>query len=397
MLAMSGLHLDALLLLVAVSSIVYLLLALHCVARFRRAAGAGPGPRPPVTVLKPLCGAEPRLYEGLRSFCVQEGVRQQLVCGVARPDDPAADVVRRLQAEHPGLGIELMVDPAVHGTNRKVSSLINMMAVARHDVIVVSDSDVVAPAWCLAAVTEAFAEDAVGAVTCPYRGRAEAGLGSVLGALQMNDWYFPSALIAERLGPVDFCFGPVTAVRRSALESIGGFEALASQVADDYMLGQQLAAAGWRVKLSRTVVDAVVAEDVASMARRELRWARTIRATQPRGQLFSVVTHALPLTAGLALLHHAVLAAWLCGATLGLRLALHRLVARRLGDSRPARPWLLPLRELSCFGIWLVAYRSRLVEWRGRLYAVSPGGDLEPADPRAFAPAGRGASEQVGS
>ncbi|HVA14342.1 MAG TPA: bacteriohopanetetrol glucosamine biosynthesis glycosyltransferase HpnI [Stellaceae bacterium] len=369
----------------------YLLLAIVRVAAFRPADV--PPRRPPqaVTILKPVCGAEPRLYECLRSFCRLDHAPLQIVFGVGDRADPAVAVVKRLIREFPALDLSLVIDSAVHGTNLKVSNLINMHCSAKHDIVVVSDSDTEVARDCLDAVLAPFADPAVGAVTCLYKGAPAPGLASSLGALFVNDWFLASAVVDAGMREAAYClcFGPVTALRRSALEAMGGFGMLAFHLADDFMLGRMIAAAGYKVRLASYVPDIVVVEDFASLLRHELRWARTVRTVRPGEHFLSAVMQPLPLLL-LLLLPFPQLGGWfVLGALIALRIILHFLVRRRFAIATPARPWLLPLRECLCFAIWLASYRSSHVSWRERDFVIAPGGRLEPrALPAAVASGG---------
>jgi ceramide glucosyltransferase len=369
---------DGIIVLAAMAAGAYLILALWCVNHFTPGPAAAPlSAPPPLTVLKPLCGSEGRLYECLRSFCIQDYPGLQIVCGIAAAEDKASAIVRRLMSEFPEVDIRLVVDPAMHGANRKVSNLINMMAHARHDLLVVSDSDArIEGRNFLRRVVAKLGDPGVGAVTCPYRARPEAGLANALGALLIDDWYFPQALIAQRLGPVDSCFGPVTAVRRDALERIGGFRALADQIADDHMLGRFIVGAGYRVEISDAIADTIVAEDALSLLCRELRWSRTIRATQPAGHFAGIVTCAFPILLGLVALRPSVVGIVLLAAILVLRLLLRLVVHERLDRRGSAELWLAPLRELLCFVVWLASYGGRAVTWRGHAFAIAQNGTL---------------------
>ncbi|MEL0112890.1 MAG: glycosyltransferase, partial [Rickettsiales bacterium] len=202
------------------------IVALLC---FRRRLHAEPDRsfRPSVTVLKPVCGDEPELLENLRTFCVQEYPTYQVIFGVRDADDPAIPSIERLIAEHPETDIALVVDDRIYGRNLKVSNLINMFEKARHDIIVVADSDMRVGRGYLAAVAGTFTDPRVGAATCLYSGAGGANLASRLGAMFINDWFLPSALIPTMFGELKFCFGATMAVRRAALKEIGGFEALA--------------------------------------------------------------------------------------------------------------------------------------------------------------------------
>ncbi len=362
----------------AACSAAYLLIAVWRVATRPAAAAVPVREGPAVTVLKPLCGAEPALYECLKSFCAQDYPRLQLVFGVADPGDAAIRVVERLIREFPMRDIDLVVDRTRHGTNLKVSNLVNMMRVAKHDVIVVSDSDVLVSPDCIARVVAPLEDARTGAVTCLYRGRPAEGLASALGALFINDWFLPSAAVDAGMREVAYCFGPVTAVRRDALDAIGGFAALAPYLADDFLLGRRLAAAGYRVRLSDHLVDVVVAEDPLSLIQHELRWARTVRTVKPGEHFMSGVMEPLPLLL-LLLLPFPQWGGWLAlTLVIGMRILLHFLVRKRFGIASPARPWLLPLRECLCFAIWVASYRSSHVSWRERDFVIAPGGRLEP-------------------
>ena len=277
-------------LVLAAAAAAYLLLAIVRVAAFRNAPLPEASPPRAVTILKPLCGAEPRLYECLRSFCVTEhGAPVQIVFGVGDHQDPAIGIVRRLIREFPSLDLSLVIDSEVHGTNLKVGNLINMYRSAKHEIVIVSDSDTEVARDCLHAILAPFADAAVGAVTCLYKAAPCPGLASTLGSLFVNDWFLASAIVDAGIRDAAYCFGPVTAIRRDALEAMGGFGMLAFHLADDFMLGRMVAAAGYKVRLAGYVPDIVVVEDFASLVRHELRWARTVRTVKPSEHFLSAV------------------------------------------------------------------------------------------------------------
>ncbi len=354
-----------------------------------RQLGTGPGSPPPprpVTVLKPLCGAEPGLDHSLRSLCEQDyagGV--QIVFGVQNPADPALAVLEGLKRDYPGLDLAVVVDPARHGASAKVSNLINMMRAARHDWLVLADSDVRVPAGYLAAVTAPLADPTVGIVTCPYRGIPRPGLWSLLGALFINDWFIPSVRVAALFGSRAFAFGATIALRRDALEAIGGFHAIADQLADDYRLGELTRRRGLRTVLSDVVVDTWVDErTLRQLVQHGLRWLRTIRVVRPGGYTFSAVTFSLPVAAlGCALAGGTTLTLWLLAATALLRLMLH-LTARAPSPagSAPARSWsqlwAIPLADALGFTLWCGAFVTREVQWRQGRYRVARDGSVQP-------------------
>ncbi|TLY61591.1 MAG: glycosyltransferase [Gammaproteobacteria bacterium] len=232
-------------------------------------------PMPAVTILKPLCGAEHGLYERLRSFCEQRYPDFQIVFGVRDLGDPALTAVRQLQRDFPGLDLEVAANPSQHGTNAKVSNLINMMPHARHDYLVIADSDVQVPRDYLERVIAPLADEGVGIVTCPYRGAPRPGLWSLLGSMFVNEWFMPSVRVAALLGSREFASGATIALRRESLERIGGFAALANRLADDYALGELTRQRGLTTVLSGLEVETSVDEAGAGgLLRHELRWLR---------------------------------------------------------------------------------------------------------------------------
>jgi ceramide glucosyltransferase len=331
-------------------------------------AGAGvSGHLQPVSVLKPLCGAEPRLYENLRGFCVQAYPDYELIFGVQDNEDPAIDVVRQLRTEFPQLDIALVIDPRLHGSNPKVSNLINMLPHARNDWFVLADSDISVPANYLTRVAAPLADSDVGIVTCLYHGIARLGFWSRMGRLFIDDWFVPSVRLAHAFGSTRFSFGATIAVRREVLSSIGGVEALRDTLADDFWLGELT-----RQKSLRTVLsDLLVATEVSdagfsTLWARELRWLRTIRSIAPLGFIPACLCFTTPIVLlGLALAP---------GVPNGI-LALLGLGARALlYFSRPELKhetplWrellLIPLRDGLLLLEWAVALTGWQVKWRG--------------------------------
>ncbi|CAB3789363.1 bacteriohopanetetrol glucosamine biosynthesis glycosyltransferase HpnI [Pararobbsia alpina] len=332
-----------------------------------------------VSVLKPLCGAEPRLYENLRTFCEQRHPHFQLVLGVSSPDDPAIAVVRRLQAAYPSHDIELAIDSRVHGSNLKVSNLINMAGRARHDVIVIADSDIAVEADYLETVAAPLADPQVGVVTCLYVARGVGGFWPRVGALFVNEWFAPSVRVAHAVGSRRFGFGATLALSRATLGRIGGFEALKNCLADDYWLAEHVRALGLRTVLSRVmVVTDVVEPNFSDLWQRETRWLRTIRSVNPLGFAFLFITFPSPwlfagawLTDRLATGPSAGLHPWATlasGATIMCgfagRMLLHLRAARRDRTFWRDLP-LTPLRDTLLALQWLAAAFGSHVVWRG--------------------------------
>jgi ceramide glucosyltransferase len=316
----------------------------------------------PVSVLKPLSGNEPRLYENLASFCQQQHPAYQLVFGVRAPDDPAVAVCRRLQAAFPACDIALAVAAEMHGPNRKVSNLINMLPHARHPWLVVADSDIAVGPDYLARVTAPLADPGTGVVTCLYRGRALAGFWSQLGAQFIDDWFVPSARIAYAAGSRRFAFGATIALRRDTLAAIGGFGALSGRLADDFWLGELTRRQGLATVLSDVVVSTDVTEaSLGALWEHELRWLRTIRSLNRSGFAFVFITFTWPvLLLGLALAPRpAALAMVLAGALARSRLAGNAGAALRA-----------PLRDALLLAEWAAALFGSRVSWRGQILSV---------------------------
>jgi ceramide glucosyltransferase len=330
----------------------------------------------PVTVLKPLHGAEPRLYENLRSFCMQRHPDYQLIFGVRDPDDAAIAVVQRLQSEFPQLGITMVIDSRVYGANFKVSNLLNMVAHAKYDWLVLADADIRVATDYLTRVTAPLADPGVGIVTCLYYGIPGPSFWSRLGRLFIDDWFAPSVRLSHAFGSTRFAFGSTICLRRDALQAIGGFEALRDTLADDFWLGELTRRAGLRTVLSDVVVGTDVNESqLKDLWTHELRWLRTIRSLAPWGFAMTFVCFTTPLLLlGLCLAPGAITAtiALFGGAA---RVLIHFL-QRRTDDQ--ALPWhevlLVPLRDVLMLMEWAAALAGWQVRWRGQVLHARGGG-----------------------
>ncbi|HKK15007.1 MAG TPA: bacteriohopanetetrol glucosamine biosynthesis glycosyltransferase HpnI [Gammaproteobacteria bacterium] len=364
---------------VAALALGYSAVAMAVLLRWERRRRTAPrGETPPVTVLKPLCGAEPELYHNLRSFCDQDYPRFEVIFGVRSLEDPAVAVVERLKREFPWRRLELVVDEKLVGVNFKISNLVNMMPRARYDHLVVADSDIrVGPDY-LAHVVNELADPETGVVTCLYRGRPLPSLSSHLGALFIDAWFLPSVLVGRALGYGSFCFGATMALHRSVLERIGGFESLAWHLADDYVLGERVRAEGFKVTLSGYVVQTTVHEPgLRSLWHHELRWVRTIRTVQPVGHAFSFISFAIPVSL------FGAMAAWgnpwalaFPAAAFVLRTGMFLVVNRdRLVQALPDIA-LVPVRAFMSFFVWALSFGSRRVRWRRQQLWVGPDGRM---------------------
>jgi ceramide glucosyltransferase len=364
-------------LILAVCYVVLTLIA-SAVWRHQRVSVSSRRPQP-VTVLKPLCNAEPDLYEHLRTFCQQDFAKFQLVFGVRDPNDPALTAVRRLVAEFPMVEIDVVVNPALHGSNYKISNLMNMLDHARYDVLVMSDSDTWVEPDYLATMTAPLRDPGVGLVTCIYRDVPTARVWSRLGAMYVNEWYMPSVLLAGLFGFRGYVSGQTLCLRRETLEAIGGLKTVVNHLADDYQLGNLVRGLGLRIALSRYLVAAQHDEvTLSSLIQHELRWMRTLRVLRPRSFRFLFLSFSLPLAVSGLLLSFAEpalsMTAWLLfWITVGARLLLH--VMHRLPRERLlADLWLLPVGDLVICGVWCGCFFTSRILWRNNTFEIDADG-----------------------
>ena len=331
-----------------------------------------------MTVLKPLCGVEPETYECLRSFCDQDYPEFQVLFGIADPADPVVPLVERLKREFPQRDVQVTIDRRQHGSSRKVSNLINLMARASHDYIILADSDVRVARDYLARVVAPLQEPDVGIVTCPYRGVSRHGRWSNLGAMFINEWFMPSVRVAAQGGSRAFAFGATIGLRREVLARMGGFHTIADHLADDYRLGELTRAMGLRTALSDVEVEIAVVENTfEELAAHEIRWLRTIRAVRPSSYLFCFVTFGVPVSLIGALLAGGTEGVWeLCGATLIARLALH--FRKRQAGANMADVLLIPLRDSLSLALWCWSLTTRRVKWRDQDLEICSDGSVLP-------------------
>jgi ceramide glucosyltransferase len=369
--------------LLAISGCIYALFGAALLRRFAQRLPTPPASSPGLTLLKPLCGAESGLETSLASFCTQHyGGSVQLVFGVHEPDDPAGAAVMRLRERFPACDIELVANPAEHGSNRKISVLINILPKARHDIVVVSDSDIrVGPDY-LQTVVAALSAPGVGLVTCLYRGIPAAGFWSTLSAAAINQHFLPSVLVGLKLGLARPCFGSTLAIRVPTLDRIGGFQAFSDRLADDYAMGEAVRGLGLRVAIPPLLLGHICAEQsFGELLSHELRWARTIRSIDPLGYAGLVATNPLPFAlAAAALQGFGAAGIGLIALTLACRLLVSIQVgARPDGGERRVSPWLGPLRDLLSFAIFLASFVPVPLIWRGHRYALRSDGTLTPS------------------
>jgi ceramide glucosyltransferase len=371
-----------------IAGLAYLILAVRAVRRFRERPVFGAEPRPGVSVLKPVYGTNPQLYESLRSFCLQNYPKYEVIFGAHTPDDPAIAVVNRLIAENPGLDLRLVVDESLAGPNRKAANLANIAKTAKYDIFVLADSDVRVDPGCVASMSAPFDDRKVGAVASIYKGWPADNAPSRFGALYLNDWFVPSVAVDVDLRGIDFVFGAMSAVRREALDAIGGFEMLAGCLAEDFSMGRFVARRGWCVVLSPYACDTVVAEaSFAEMFQHEVRWHRSERACRPFDQFMAVVTWPLAPLLLLLLPQPSVVGLSILGAHITLRIILHYLVRRHFRIATPPEPRLVPLRECVCFFAWIAGMFGNNIKWGKETFSIRDYRKLMAAETAAHAAA----------
>ena len=356
----------------AVLGCMYALFAAWAAREFAHSTPARAASYPAATILKPLYGAEPDLYANLARFCTQDYPSPvQIVFGVSDPTDPAIGIVRELIANFPDCDLKLVINSRRNGTNHKVSNLINMLPGARHDLLVISDSDIIVEPDYLKNVVASFNSQDVGLVTCLYRGIATVDSPWARLAAAAIDYHFlPSVLVGLKLGLAKPCFGSTIAIRATTLAAIGGFQAIVEQLADDYAIGALVRRAGLTVAIpAYTVAHACTQQSALELFRHELRWARTIRFVDPLGFTGSAITHALPLALIGLLLGDFNPAAIIVLAAIACRFALQMQVDRtfRLRDDSF---WTGSIRDMLSFAVFVASFFGRGVEWRGHRYNV---------------------------
>ena len=375
-------------LVVAIFPLIYYLLAIFAALAFSRRvkAQAPPAPtfEPPASILKPVHGVDFASYENYASFCTQDYPEYEILFAVNNESDPAIAVVRQLIADYPQRRISLLVGAEYFGANKKVNSLARLTREAGHEVLALSDGDVrVGPKY-LRNVVAPLRDENVGAVTSFYRGIAQNNFYAELEAVGASSDFFAGVLMAVWTEGVKFTLGASVATTKTWMQKIGGFEAIAAFLADDYEIGSRVARAHGRVVLSHETVSTMYpAQTFRSFWQHQLRWARTVRLCRPASYAALLFTQGLPWVIAAAALApaHWIAASYLL-TYLVLRLTMAWLVgASVVGDGVVRRRlWLVPLWDAMHFVVWAASFASNHVVWgnveyvidRGRMKSAAP-------------------------
>jgi ceramide glucosyltransferase len=366
-----------------VSSSIYYLLCVWSAAAFLRERKAAEVDRraqalPPISILKPLKGTDPQIYECFRSHCLQDYPEYEIIFGVNDPNDPSVASVLQLQSEFPQRKIRLVVCPKLLGANVKVSNLAQMLPEARHQHLIVNDSDIRLELDYLRQVIGPLANEKIGMVTCLYRGQDAATLGSRLESLGISTDFCAGVLVARQFeAGIRFGLGSTLAFRRADLERIGGFESLVDYLADDYELGKRIAELGLSVELSHVVVTTHLPDyTLRGFFAHQLRWGRGIRDSRAGGYFGLMLTFGMIWSCLAVLAFGGAWWAWLLLASVfALRFAVAIVVgANVLHDRNLVRNlWLLPVRDLTAVAVWIVSFGGHTVNWRGERFQLKRG------------------------
>jgi len=362
----------------AAAGVVYTIMAALLIRRIFPPPPPSLSARPGVTLLKPLYLDEAGLEANLRSFFEQDYDGPiQIVFGVHGHSDPALKIAERLRRSFPRRDVDFIIDPSFEGINPKIANLINMQRHARHEILILSDSDIAVPRNYVRTIVSELTRPNVGIVTCMYRGKPIGNVWSVLEAMHIDYAFLPNVVVGTVYGLARPCFGSTIALRRHVLGEIGGFQAISSHLADDYEIGRAVRAKGYDVKISSMVVDHSCSETgLADLVHHEIRWAKTVRVVNGAGHVGSVVTHAVPLALIAAAVQGFALPALIVlGAALISRLWLAGRIRQIMGpDAGPL--WLLPARDMLSFAIFLASFFGNSVYWRGTRYMTRADGVL---------------------
>jgi ceramide glucosyltransferase len=359
-------------------ALVYCALTVAAARNYLSVRPGKPRRLPPISILKPLAGIDEGLEQNLRSFFEQDYLPFEILLAVRDAEDPAIPLVEKLRAQYREVPSRLIVTGEPPYANAKVYSLDCMLAEARHDLLVMSDSDIRVRPDLLRVIAAEFDDPALGVATCPYRAVPGRSFWSTLEAIGLNTEFIGGLLVARMIEGVKFAVGPTITARREALAAIGGFERLKDYLAEDFVMGKLAAERGYRVILSSYVIEhRIGSQGLAANLRHRMRWNRSTRRSRPAGYIGQVFTNPLPL----ALLLWAVRPEWWAAVAIAaaFRAAAAWAAAGWVLRDRLTlrRWWLVPVQDLASFAVWLAGFFGDTILWRGRRYRLLPDGRFE--------------------
>lgn len=371
---------NLLLLILCLSAVLFYCYGIYAAIAFERQPHATVTEfHPPVTILKPICGLESDAYSNLTSFCQQDYPEYQIVFAVRDRQDPSIEVVKKIIQQFANVDIQLIVSDRLIGANLKVSNLANAVTVAKHEILLIADSDIHVDQDYLQTVIQPLKDKTVGVVTCLYRSSAQ-GWVTTLEAIKTATDFHAGVLVSNQLEGIKFAFGSTIVIRKTALETIGGFQAVADYLADDFQLGYLPSQAGYKVVLSEYVVTHNLGTSTLTDAiQRQIRWARCIRVSRPWGYVALIFTYGtvtsllfLIATKGTILGWSVLVITWfmrlVIGWVVGVKI-LHDPIAKRFF-------WIIPFSDFINFGIWCCGFLGKTIEWRGQRLLLTKGGKL---------------------
>jgi ceramide glucosyltransferase len=365
----------AALLLLALAPFAYYIAALIAARKFFRSPTESPPEfTPPVSILKPIFGLDREAYKNFGSFCRQDYPEFEILFCVSDREDPAVPVIEKIIADFPARAIRLLVGAEPVGASDKMNKLCRMAREAKHGILVVSDSDVRVEPGFLRAVIAPFRDSQVGGVTCLYRGLTDGSRAADLEAIGNSTDFAAGVLVARMLGGMKFMLGAIMATTKERLAEIGGFESIVDYFADDYELGNRIAARGYRVELSTFPVSIVYPhESLADAFRHQLRWNLSIRTSRPGGHFGMIFTHGIAWAVlGISVAPTALVAFFYAAGYILLSSEVLRTVG--VWGMQDATLWrkqyLLPLRDAFAFLVWVASFLPHRIHWRGREFYV---------------------------
>ncbi len=372
---------DFLLLIFCLSAVLFYCFGIYsAITFFRNPHAVDLNFHPPLTILKPIAGLDEDAYENLASFCQQDYPVYQVIFCVQDADDLAIPVIKQIIEDFPGVDIQLVVSDRIIGANLKVSNLANGLTTAKYDILLLVDSDIRVGKDYLQQVIQPFQDESVGIVTCLYRSLAKGWIANLEGIGTSTEFH-PGVLVSNQLEGIKFAFGSTIGIKKQVLQAIGGFEAVADYLADDFQFGYLSTQAGYKVVLAYYVVEHVLASSTLTNAiNRQIRWARCVRISRPWGYLGLMFTYGTVASILFLITTKGVLFAWaILFIVWWTRLIMGWVVGVNYLQDLSAKQylWLIPLRDLLSFGIWCCGFFGNTIEWRGQRMKLKKDGKLE--------------------